>query len=76
MTISQCQLSHTCLRLLQGNTINGTTYAGWRARTTGAPQQMWFGPSGDPLGAGIHTKEVCSFLRLLDYARAYLLDIR
>ena len=31
-----------------GNTINGTIYAGIRARTTGAPQQMWFGPSGDP----------------------------
>ena len=26
-----------------GNTINGTTYAGLRARTTAAPQQHWFG---------------------------------
>ena len=25
------------------NTINGTTYAGLRARTTAAPQQHWFG---------------------------------
>jgi 1-pyrroline-5-carboxylate dehydrogenase len=40
-----------------GNTINGTTYAGLRARTTGAPQNHWFGPCGDPRGAGIGTKE-------------------
>jgi len=39
------------------NTINGTTYAGQRARTTAAPQQHWFGPSGDPRSAGIHTAE-------------------
>jgi 1-pyrroline-5-carboxylate dehydrogenase len=25
------------------NTVNGTTYAGMRARTTGAPQNHWFG---------------------------------
>lgn len=24
-----------------GNTVNGTTYAGLRARTTGAPQNHW-----------------------------------
>lgn len=40
-----------------GNTIVGTSYAGIRARTTGAPQQHWFGPSGDPRSAGIHTPE-------------------
>lgn len=40
-----------------GRTVNGTTYAGIRARTTGAPQNHWFGPSGDPRGAGIGTKE-------------------
>ena len=39
------------------HTVNGTTYAGLRARTTGAPQNHWFGPSGDPRGAGIGTKE-------------------
>ncbi|KFG62570.1 putative mitochondrial P5CDH [Toxoplasma gondii RUB] len=39
------------------NTINGTTYAGIRARTTGAPQNHWFGPAGDPLGAGIGSPE-------------------
>ena len=44
-----------------GNTINGTIYAGIRARTTGAPQQMWFGPSGDPRsGVGTHRHSGCS----------------
>jgi 1-pyrroline-5-carboxylate dehydrogenase len=38
-------------------TVNGTTYAGLRARTTGAPQNHWFGPSNDPRGAGIGTRE-------------------
>ncbi|KAJ9140427.1 hypothetical protein P3X46_031076 [Hevea brasiliensis] len=40
-----------------GKTVNGTTYAGIRARTTGAPQNHWFGPAGDPRGAGIGTPE-------------------
>lgn len=40
-----------------GNTVNGTTYCGLRARTTGAPQNHWFGPAGDPRGAGIGTPE-------------------
>ena len=35
-----------------GDTVNGTTYCGMRARTTGAPQNHWFGPCGDPRGAG------------------------
>ena len=39
------------------NTINGVTYAGIKARTTGAPQNVWFGPSGDPRAAGIGTPE-------------------
>jgi 1-pyrroline-5-carboxylate dehydrogenase len=30
------------------NSVNGTTYSGIRARTTGAPQNHWFGPAGDP----------------------------
>lgn len=38
-----------------GQTLNGTQYAGLRARTTGAPQNHWFGPCGDPRGAGIGT---------------------
>jgi 1-pyrroline-5-carboxylate dehydrogenase len=37
------------------NTVNGVTYQGNRARTTGAPQNHWFGPCGDPRGAGIGT---------------------
>eukprot|EP01029_Cantina_marsupialis_P028412 TRINITY_DN776130_c0_g1_i1.p1 TRINITY_DN776130_c0_g1~~TRINITY_DN776130_c0_g1_i1.p1 ORF type:complete len:546 (+),score=183.75 TRINITY_DN776130_c0_g1_i1:23-1639(+) len=39
------------------NTVNGTTYSGIRARTTGAPQNHWFGPAGDPRGAGIGTTD-------------------
>jgi len=39
------------------STVNGTTYCGMRARTTGAPQNHWFGPAGDPRGAGIGTPE-------------------
>jgi len=48
------------IRFLQqvlANTISGTTYAGIRAKTTAAPQQHWFGPSGDPRAGGIHTPE-------------------
>lgn len=40
-----------------GYTVNGTTYCGIRARTTGAPQNHWFGPCGDPRAAGIGTIE-------------------
>ena len=40
-----------------GATVNGTSYCGMRARTTGAPQNHWFGPCGDPRGAGIGTPE-------------------
>eukprot|EP00560_Eucampia_antarctica_P001527 CAMPEP_0197833422 /NCGR_PEP_ID=MMETSP1437-20131217/18990_1 /TAXON_ID=49252 ORGANISM="Eucampia antarctica, Strain CCMP1452" /NCGR_SAMPLE_ID=MMETSP1437 /ASSEMBLY_ACC=CAM_ASM_001096 /LENGTH=489 /DNA_ID=CAMNT_0043437481 /DNA_START=291 /DNA_END=1760 /DNA_ORIENTATION=+ len=42
---------------LLANTVNGTTYTGKRARTTGAPQNHWFGPAGDPRGAGLGTPE-------------------
>lgn len=45
------------LQEVLGNTISGTSYAGIRAKTTAAPQQMWFGPSGDPRAGGIHTEE-------------------
>jgi 1-pyrroline-5-carboxylate dehydrogenase len=45
------------IRKVLGNTVNGTTYAGIRARTTGAPQNHWFGPAGDPRGAGIGSPE-------------------
>jgi len=37
--------------------VNGTTYTGIKGRTTGAPQNHWFGPCGDPRGAGIGTPE-------------------
>ncbi len=40
-----------------GSTVNGVTYAGLRARTTGAPQNHWFGPSGDPRSGGIGSPE-------------------
>lgn len=40
-----------------GHTVNGTTYAGIRARTTGAPQWHFFGPCGHPAAAGIGTIE-------------------
>jgi 1-pyrroline-5-carboxylate dehydrogenase len=40
-----------------GATVNGTSYAGMRARTTAAPQNHWFGPCGDPRAAGIGTPE-------------------
>jgi 1-pyrroline-5-carboxylate dehydrogenase len=39
------------------HTVNGTTYSGIRARTTGAPQNHWFGPAGDPNAGGIGTPE-------------------
>ena len=45
------------LNAVLGATCNGTTYSGIRARTTGAPQNHWFGPAGDPRGAGIGTPE-------------------
>lgn len=44
-------------RKVLAHTINGTTYCGIRARTTGAPQNHWFGPAGDPRAAGIGTPE-------------------
>jgi len=44
-----------------GATVNGTTYCGIRGRTTGAPQNHWFGPSGDPRGAGIGTPEAITY---------------
>jgi len=39
------------------HTVNGTTYVGRRARTSGAPQNHWFGPAGDPRGCGIGSPE-------------------
>jgi 1-pyrroline-5-carboxylate dehydrogenase len=45
------------LKKVLGVTVNGTTYCGMRGRTTGAPQNHWFGPAGDPRAAGIGTPE-------------------
>lgn len=45
------------LKKVLGASVNGTTYCGMRGRTTGAPQNHWFGPSGDPRAAGIGTPE-------------------
>lgn len=45
------------LNYVLGRTVNGTTYAGIRARTTGAPEWHFFGPAGHPAGAGIGTPE-------------------
>ncbi len=44
------------IQKILARTKNGTTYAGIRARTTGAPQNHWFGPCG-PTAAGIGTPE-------------------
>ncbi len=40
-----------------GRTVNGTTYTGIKARTTGAPQNHWFGPGADPRGGSLGTPE-------------------
>lgn len=48
--------AHFQQRIL-ANSVNGTTYSGIRARTTGAPQNHWFGPAGDPCAGGIGTPE-------------------
>jgi len=63
-------------RKVLGNTVNGTTYCGLRARTTGAPQNHWFGPANDPRAAGIGTPEAikvvwsCHREVIIDEARA------
>ena len=53
MTAALVSNDHLFQDKFLGRTINGTQYVGLRARTTGAPQNHWFGPSGDPRGAGI-----------------------
>lgn len=50
------------LNKLLAHSINGTTYAGLRARTTGAPQNHWFGPCGDPRAGGIGTPEAIKYV--------------
>jgi 1-pyrroline-5-carboxylate dehydrogenase len=36
---------------------NGVVYVGYLARTTGAPQNHFFGPGGEPCGAGIGDRQ-------------------
>ncbi|MQM14152.1 hypothetical protein Taro_047083, partial [Colocasia esculenta] len=60
IVLDACERMHAHLTAaveVIGKSVNGTTYAGMRARTTGAPQNHWFGPAGDPRGAGIGTPE-------------------
>lgn len=49
------------LQKVLGHSCNGVTYAGIRARTTGAPQNHWFGPCGDPRAGGIGTPEAIKY---------------
>lgn len=56
-----------------GNTINGTTYCGIKARTTGAPQNHFFGPAGDPRGAGIGSPE--AIINVWSCHREIIMDI-
>jgi len=42
---------------LVSQTITGTTYVGLKARTTGAPQNHWFGPGCNVKGASLGTPE-------------------
>lgn len=45
-------------RLTSLSCLLATGALAWpQARTTGAPQNHWFGPAGDPRGAGIGTPE-------------------
>ena len=50
------------LNRVLANTVNGVTYSGIRARTTGAPQNHWFGPCGDPRAGGIVTAEAIKYV--------------
>ncbi len=49
------------LHKVLSRSCNGVTYAGIRARTTGAPQNHWFGPCGDPRAGGIGTPEAIKY---------------
>lgn len=55
-----------------GSTVNGTTYTGIRARTTGAPQNHFFGPGCDPRGAGIGSIE--AIRNVWSYHREIVVD--
>ena len=57
LTASVCSNDIQFIHHIVSNTVNGVTYTGILSRTTGAPQNHFFGPSGDPRGAGIGTPE-------------------
>lgn len=57
LTASICSNDNKFVHHFLGNTINGVTYSGILSRTTGAPQNHYFGPSGDPRSSGIGTPE-------------------
>jgi 1-pyrroline-5-carboxylate dehydrogenase len=56
-----------------GETNVGTTYVGMRGRTTGAPQNRWFGPGGDPRGGSLGTPE--SILHVWTFSRVVTYDV-
>jgi 1-pyrroline-5-carboxylate dehydrogenase len=57
LTASVCSNDIQFIHKIVSNSVNGVTYTGILSRTTGAPQNHFFGPSGDPRGAGIGTPE-------------------
>ena len=57
LTASICSNDNKFIHHFLGNTINGVTYTGILSRTTGAPQNHYFGPAGDPRSSGIGTPE-------------------
>ena len=57
LTGSVCSNDIRFINDVISNTVNGVTYTGILSRTTGAPQNHYFGPSGDPRSSGIGTPE-------------------
>lgn len=57
LTGSVCSNDQRFVDHFLANTVNGVTYTGILSRTTGAPQNHYFGPSGDPRSSGIGTPE-------------------
>ena len=57
LTASVCSNDTQFIHKIVANSVNGVTYTGILSRTTGAPQNHYFGPAGDPRNAGIGTPE-------------------
>lgn len=57
LTACVCSNDTGLIQRVLASTVNGTTYCGIKGRTTGAPQNHWFGPCGDPRSAGIGSPE-------------------